>query len=90
MLTMRATGLESPVDKNRQDFTLYSGEWTMGRISTTTLSWTGDTYASLALALAGVGEAHPASKSPVDKPTPVPCCAPVPDPVPDSAIFLKN
>jgi hypothetical protein len=28
----RATGLTSPVDKDRQDFTIYSGEWAMGRI----------------------------------------------------------
>jgi hypothetical protein len=28
-LTMRSTGLESPVDKNRQDFTIYSGDWVM-------------------------------------------------------------
>jgi hypothetical protein len=31
-LTMRATGLASPVDKDRQDFTIYSGDWAMGRI----------------------------------------------------------
>jgi hypothetical protein len=31
-LTMRATGLASPVDKDRQDFTVHSGEWAMGRI----------------------------------------------------------
>jgi hypothetical protein len=30
-LTMRATGLASPVDKDRQDFTIYSGDWAMGR-----------------------------------------------------------
>jgi hypothetical protein len=30
-LTMRSTGLESPVDKDRQDFTIYSGDWVMGR-----------------------------------------------------------
>jgi hypothetical protein len=26
-LTMRPTGLASPVDKDRQDFTIYSGDW---------------------------------------------------------------
>jgi hypothetical protein len=31
-LTMRTTGLASPVDQNREDFTIYSGEWAMGRI----------------------------------------------------------
>jgi hypothetical protein len=31
-LTMRPTALASPVDKDRQDFTVYSGEWAMGRI----------------------------------------------------------
>ena len=31
-LTMRATGLTSPVDKDRQDFTVYCGKWAMGRI----------------------------------------------------------
>jgi hypothetical protein len=31
-LTLRPTGLASPVDKNRQDFTMYSGDWAMGRI----------------------------------------------------------
>ena len=31
-LTMRATGLASPVDKDRQDYTIYSGDWAMGRI----------------------------------------------------------
>ncbi len=30
-LTMRPTGLGSPVDR-RQDFTIYSGKWTVGRI----------------------------------------------------------
>ena len=29
---MRPTGLASPVDKDRQDFIVYSGEWAMGRI----------------------------------------------------------
>jgi hypothetical protein len=29
-LTMRPTGLASPVDKDRQDFTIYSGDWAMG------------------------------------------------------------
>ena len=29
---MRATELGSPVDQDRQDFTIYSGEWAMGRI----------------------------------------------------------
>ena len=32
MLTMRPTGLTSPVDKDRQDFSIYSGEWAVGRI----------------------------------------------------------
>ena len=31
-LIMRATGLVSPIDKDRQDFTVYCGEWPMGRI----------------------------------------------------------
>ena len=31
-LTMRPTGVESPVDKIRQDFTIFSGRWEMGRI----------------------------------------------------------
>ena len=31
-LIMWATGLEPPVDQNREDFTIYSGEWPMGRI----------------------------------------------------------
>jgi hypothetical protein len=31
-LTMRPTGLASPVDQDRQDFTIYSGDWAMGRI----------------------------------------------------------
>jgi hypothetical protein len=31
-LTMRPTGLSSPVDKDRQDFTVYCGEWAVGRI----------------------------------------------------------
>ena len=31
-LTMRPTGLPSPVDKDRQDFTIYNGDWAMGRI----------------------------------------------------------
>ena len=31
-LTMRPTGLKSPVDVHRQDYTIYSGEWAMGRI----------------------------------------------------------
>jgi ABC transporter substrate binding protein len=31
-LTMRPTKLSSPVDKDRQDFTVYCGEWAMGRI----------------------------------------------------------
>jgi hypothetical protein len=29
---MRPTGPASPVDKDRQDFTIYSGDWAMGRI----------------------------------------------------------
>jgi hypothetical protein len=29
---MRPTGLASPVDKNREDFTIYSGDWAVGRI----------------------------------------------------------
>jgi hypothetical protein len=32
MLAMCPTGLSSPVDKDRHDFTIYSGEWAMGRI----------------------------------------------------------
>ena len=31
-LTIRSTGLTSPVDKDRPDFTIYSGDWAMGRI----------------------------------------------------------
>jgi hypothetical protein len=31
-LTMRPTALASPVDKDRQDFTVYCGKWAMGRI----------------------------------------------------------
>jgi hypothetical protein len=31
-LTMRPTGLASPVDEDRQDFTVYCGKWAMGRI----------------------------------------------------------
>ena len=31
-LTMRPTGLKSPVDIHRQDYTIFSGEWAMGRI----------------------------------------------------------
>ena len=31
-LTMRATGLALPVDKDRQDFTIYCGAWPIGRI----------------------------------------------------------
>jgi hypothetical protein len=31
-LTMRSTGLASPGDKDRQDFTVYCGDWAMGRI----------------------------------------------------------
>ena len=31
-LTMRPTGLASPGDKDRQDVTVYCGEWAVGRI----------------------------------------------------------
>jgi hypothetical protein len=31
-LKLRPTGLASPVDKDRGDYTLFSGEWAMGRI----------------------------------------------------------
>jgi hypothetical protein len=31
-LTMRPTALSSPVDKDRADFTIYSGAWAVGRI----------------------------------------------------------
>ena len=31
-LTMRPTGLGSGIDKDRQDYTIYSGEWAVGRI----------------------------------------------------------
>ena len=31
-LTMRPTGLRSPADQDRADYTIYSGEWAMGRI----------------------------------------------------------
>ena len=32
LLTMREPGLASPVDQSREDFTIYSGAWTVGRI----------------------------------------------------------
>jgi hypothetical protein len=31
-LTMRPTGLGAGIDKDRQDFTIYSGGWAVGRI----------------------------------------------------------
>jgi hypothetical protein len=31
-LTMRPTGLASPIDKDRSDYTVYSGQWAVGRI----------------------------------------------------------
>ena len=31
-LTMRATELASPIDQHRRDFTVYSGDWAIGRI----------------------------------------------------------
>ena len=31
-LTMRPTGLGSGIDKDRQDYTIYSGGWDIGRI----------------------------------------------------------
>ena len=31
-LTMRPTGLGSGIDKDRQDYTVYVGEWAIGRI----------------------------------------------------------
>jgi hypothetical protein len=31
-LTMRPTGLSSPIDQHLMDYTIYSGEWPMGRI----------------------------------------------------------
>ena len=31
-LKLRPTGLGSGIDKDRPDFTIYSGEWEMGRI----------------------------------------------------------
>jgi hypothetical protein len=31
-LKLRPTGLGSGIDKDRQDFTVYSGEWAVGRI----------------------------------------------------------
>ena len=31
-LTMRPTGLGSGIDKDRQDFTVYSGDWAVGRM----------------------------------------------------------
>jgi hypothetical protein len=31
-LTMRPTGLSSPIDQHLMDYTVYSGEWPMGRI----------------------------------------------------------
>ena len=30
-LTMRPTGLGAGIDKDRQDFTVYSGDWAVGR-----------------------------------------------------------
>ena len=32
-LTMRPTGLGSGIDKDRQDYTIYSGEWAVGRMA---------------------------------------------------------
>ena len=34
-LTIRPTGLGAGIDKDRQDFTVYSGEWVIGRIDET-------------------------------------------------------
>jgi hypothetical protein len=31
-LTMRATGLASPIGRDRAEYTIYSGEWAVGRI----------------------------------------------------------
>jgi hypothetical protein len=31
-LTMRPTGLSSPIDQHREDYTIFSGEWAVGRI----------------------------------------------------------
>ena len=31
-LKLRPTGLGSGIDKDRQDFTIYSGDWATGRI----------------------------------------------------------
>jgi hypothetical protein len=31
-LTMRPTGLSSPIDRHLMDYTVYSGEWPVGRI----------------------------------------------------------
>jgi hypothetical protein len=31
-LELRPTSLASPIDKDRGDYTLFSGEWAMGRI----------------------------------------------------------
>jgi hypothetical protein len=31
-LKLRPTGLASPVDNDRHDYTVYSGEWPMGRM----------------------------------------------------------
>ena len=42
-LTMRPTGLGAGIDKDRPDYTVYSGEWAIGRIYETravpTLRW---------------------------------------------------
>jgi hypothetical protein len=43
-LKLRPTGLGAGIDKDRQDFTIYSGEWAIGRIYETrggpeTLRW---------------------------------------------------
>jgi hypothetical protein len=32
LLKLRPTGLASPIDKDRGDFIVFSGEWAMGRI----------------------------------------------------------
>jgi hypothetical protein len=38
-LTMRPTGLGSGIDKDRPDYTVYCGEWRVGRISSAYGLW---------------------------------------------------
>ncbi len=38
-LTLRPSGLGSGIDKDRPDYTVYCGEWRVGRISSTYGLW---------------------------------------------------